>query len=101
MTIVAHLQLSDPEQSQKELIDSWAGAKSSCRKLIFPTKIADVCGSGHGIVLIKGNNNNQTSTAIHSSVNKPFKREKIIKKALEMEEYLLKWNHVFHPDPSS
>jgi len=67
-SVVAHPRLSDPEQSQKELIEAWAGAKSSCRKLIFPTKISDVCGYGHGIVLIKQNKNNKTSTAIHSSV---------------------------------
>lgn len=73
---VAHPRLSDPEQSQKELIESWAGAKSSCRKLIFPTKISDVCGYGHGIVLIKHNNNNKTSTAIHSSVTSHKKKKK-------------------------
>jgi len=50
------------------VIETWEGAKSSCWKLIFPTKISDVCGYGHGIVLIKYNNNNKTSISIHSSV---------------------------------
>lgn len=66
-SVVAHPRLSDPEQSQKELTETWAGAKSSRRKLIFPTKISDVCGYGHGIVLVKHNNNNKTGAAIHSS----------------------------------
>lgn len=69
-SVVAHPRLSDPERSQEELIETWAGAKSSCRQLICPTKISDVCGYGHAIVLIKHNNNDKTSTAIHCSVLK-------------------------------
>lgn len=86
-SVVVQPWLSDPEQSQKELMESWAGAKSSCRKLIFPTNLSDVCSYGHGIVLIKHNNNNKQ--ALLFTAQKPARKKRgqkmgKKKKALEM-----------------